>query len=65
MFIHIDKRIEPIQRGVITDWFMSDNEQVKTLDFACNTIQMSENNVFKFQTDPILSSLSNVESKFT
>ena len=65
MFININKRIESIQRSVITDRFISDNEQVKTLDFAYNIFHMSENTVFKFQTDPFLSSLSNIESKFT
>ena len=65
MFININKRIESIQRSVITDRFISDNEQVKTLDFAYNIFHMSENTVFKFQTDPFISSLSNVESKFT
>ena len=65
MFININKRIESIQRSVITDRLISDNEQVKTIDFAYNTFHMSENTVFKFQTDPILSSLSNIESKFT
>ena len=65
MFININKRIESIQRSVITDRLISDNEQVKTLDFAYNIFHMSENTVFKFQTDPFLSSLSNIESKFT
>ena len=65
MFININKRIESIQRSVITDRLISDNEQVKTIDFAYNTFQMSENTVFKFQTDLILSSLINIESKFT
>ena len=65
MFININKRIESIQRSVITDRLISDNEQVKTIDFAYNTFHMSENTLLKFQTDPILSSLSNVESKFT
>ena len=64
MLININKRIESIQRSVITDRFISDNEQVKTLDFAYNIFHMSENTVFKFQTDPFLSSLSNIESKF-
>ena len=65
MFININKRIESIQRSVITDRLISDNEQIKTIDFAYNTFHMSENTVFKFQTDPNLSSLPNIESKFT
>ena len=64
MFININKRLESIQRSVIADWLISDNKQVKTLVFAYNIFDMSENTVFKFQTDPILSSPSNIESKF-
>ena len=65
MFININKRIESIQHSFITDRLISDNEQVKTIDFVYNTFHMSENTVFKLQTDLILSSLINIESKFT
>ena len=43
MFININKRIESIQHSLITDRLISDNEQVKTIDFAFNTFHMPEN----------------------